>query len=111
MAPAQTPDDPVADLVVLWDPQFEGYSYGPGDRGQNIDFGTRGGFEPHVWIGPKEHPLLPDLLRERPDLIEGDGSTQKIVKVYICPTCSKECASLLGFQSHQRTHRGGQVEV
>lgn len=96
---------PDEDEVRLWDPLYEGYSYGPGGIGDNIDFGVRGGFEPRVWIGPRDHPLLDGLLRERPDLIEGDGDDATRVKVYVCAECNKEVTSLIGYKSHVRTHR------
>lgn len=92
--------------VALFDPVYAGFSFGPGNAGETIDFGSRGGFEPHVWIGPRNHPLLDRLLEERPDLIEGDGSAGP-TKVFVCPECMREIPSLIGYKSHIRTHKTG----
>jgi hypothetical protein len=90
--------------IMLYDPVYEGFSYGPGNAGQTIDFGARGGFEPRVWIGPRNHPLLDGMLRDRPDLIEGDGK-DKLTKVIVCPECLREFNALIAYKSHVRTHR------
>lgn len=97
---------PAEGEIELYDPVYAGFSFGPGDAGQNIDFGIRGGFEPHVWIGPRNHLLLEDLLLARPDLIEGDGK-ERISKVLVCPECSREFNALIAYKSHARTHKPG----
>jgi hypothetical protein len=98
---------PDEDEIMLYDPLYAGFSYGPGNAGQTIDFGSRGGFAPNTWIGPRNHPLLNDMLLARPDLIEGTGLQPGPFKVLVCPECSREFNSLPGYKSHARTHRPG----
>lgn len=97
---------PDEDEIKLYDPVYAGYCFGPGGAGSTIDFGHRGGFEEHVWIGRRDHPLLNDLLIARPDLIEGDETT-KITRVLVCPECNREFSALVAYKSHARTHKGG----
>lgn len=97
---------PSEEEVRLFDPRYAGFSFGPGGRGSTIDFGPRGGFEPHVAIVRRDHPLLDELLRARPDIVEGSGDAGGgTVKVYVCHFCSREVGGLIGLQSHLRTHR------
>ena len=95
---------PKSNEVMLFDPKYEGFVYGQGDRGDVIAFGSRGGFAPSIWIGPKDHPLLDGLLKARPELVEGDGQTH-VSKVLVCPECFREFNAMIAYRSHVRTHQ------
>lgn len=100
-AAAQTERD--AALIRLFDPEHESLVYGPFGE---IKFGPRGGFEPNVWVGPREHPLLPAMMLEFPKMFEV-GAPER---VYVCGTCGEQFKSLPAWRGHQTKHKGGAVK-
>lgn len=74
-------------LVGLYDPEYESMSFGDGADGEAvIQFGPKGGFEPNVWVGPADHPLLPKLLATHPLIFEIGAPNE----VYVCPDCPQK---------------------
>lgn len=73
---------PTEGEVRIFDPQYVSFSYGPGN---DIQFGPKGGFPEHVWIGPGDHPMLDPLFAARPDLIVGSGEAAEVYPCVQCP--------------------------
>lgn len=91
--------------VMLIDPLYSGFSFGPHENGtlQNIQFGPKGGFQDHVWIGSAEHDLLDALLAARPDITIAEPGPQRII---VCPMDQMEFKTQFAFNRHAATkHR------
>jgi hypothetical protein len=91
--------------IKLFHPDFEGLSYGVGvNPGEDmIQFGPKGGFARHEWVGSASHPLLEGLFAAYPTIIvEGEDE-----RPFPCGNCSPITywPSLKAFQAHNRIHR------
>lgn len=88
--------------VILFDPEFVSFVYGPGDNNptEAICFGPRGGFEPGIWIGRSDHPLLEAMLEQRPELVDVTSGPAAQQKVYVCPECLGEFGTPIAFRGH-----------
>lgn len=71
-------------LIVLRHATMLGLQYGP-DPTTAIQFGPRGGFEPHFAIVDETHPLLNRLLEEDPDVEIYTGPSESKVFIFVCP--------------------------
>ena len=92
---------PTEGEIKIFDPEYISYCFGPNDE---IRFGPKGGFDEHIWIGPGDHPMLEDLLNDRPELQVVTEEKQ----VFVCLECSPETkwGSMQAYKAHQsRTHR------
>lgn len=91
-----------ADQIAIYDPEYEQLVYG---EDSEIKFGPRGGFEPNVWVGPRNHPLVPQMLKSHPRMFEIGAKN----KVYVCDHCSEEFGTLPELQGHKASH-GGEIK-
>jgi hypothetical protein len=100
--PAAAESESDEGTVKLFYPQIEGLVFGANSE---IKFGPRGFFEPHVWVGPANHPLLEEMMRRHP----GIEIVGKPKQVFMCGSCTppREFKTLAGWQAHQRVHKGG----
>lgn len=90
-------------MVRLYHPEYESLTFGDREQGDVIQFGPKGNFEPHVWIGPEDHPLLPALLAGHPAIRSVDAPN----KVYVCDECGAEFKVIIALRSHRKTHKPG----
>ncbi len=89
------------DQIKLYDPRHLSLTFGDRDSGEVIQFGQKGGFEPNVWIGPSDHPLLEELLNRYPAIFE----IEEKQRVYICGECGREFNVKVALTNHQRSHK------
>jgi hypothetical protein len=99
--------------IKLFHPDYRGLVYGPGEtEGSSehvIKFGERGGFEPGVWIGPADHPLLPELLEAHPGIkVVRDDDVGEVYVCWQCPQPTK-FGSLMQIQNHNAKVHTSQV--
>lgn len=97
------------DQVIIFDPEHESLSYGPAS---DIEFGPRGGFEPHVWIGPRDHPLVDKMMLEHPKMFEL-GAEKKVIACGDCMAAGvtpNEFKTLQAFRGHRLARHGGAVK-
>jgi hypothetical protein len=96
------------DQIAIYDPEHESLVYGPGSSADDglIRFGPRGGFEPNVWVGPRDHPLLQPMMARHPKMFEM-GATNK---VFVCEYDGQEFKSLNGIRGHKNAKHGGVVK-
>jgi C2H2-type zinc finger len=90
------------DRIAIFDPEHESLVYG---AQSDIRFGPRGGFEPHIWIGERDHPLLGDMLTAYPAMFEVGAPN----KVYVCDVCGQEFRSVPSLRGHKSAKHGGAV--
>lgn len=89
---------PESEIVVLNDPEHISLSFGPSNE---IQFGPKGGFDEHLWRGPRAHPMLPALLSAYPAIREADAPRQNI---FVCEDCGAEFGTKVGVRNHKKTH-------
>ena len=102
------------DHIVVFDPEHESLVYGPASE---IQFGPRGGNEPHVWIGPRvigseEYNLVDKMMTEHPRMFEL-GVEKKVIACGDCMAAGvtpNEFKSLQSFRMHRLSRHGGAVK-
>jgi uncharacterized Zn-finger protein len=97
-----------ADQIAVYDPEHEALVFGPGSSADDglIRFGPRGGFEPNVWVGPRDHPLLQPMMARHPKMFEIGAAN----KVYVCDYCGAEYKALPAIRGHKNAKHGGVVK-
>jgi len=86
------------DTIKLFDPEHISLSYGPSSE---IQFGPKGGFDEHIWIGLRAHPMLPALLSAYPGIREADVP---LVNLFVCEECDASFGTKVGLRSHKKVH-------
>ncbi len=98
--------------IAIFDPEHESLVYG---QSGEIKFGPRGGFEPHVWVGPEdlgaedESNIVGKMLLAHPQMVVVG---QKANQVFVCGDCAvqgkeAEFKSLASFRGHKLAKHGG----
>lgn len=93
--------------VKLFDPKKDRWSYGSGSTklrgpGQHPDLIQFGELVPGVAIVPADHPLLPALLRRRPDITVLEPG-EEIGRTYVCEVCDREFQSKRSLANHRKS--------
>lgn len=94
--------DEQPDTIHLYDPDYISLSFGPNNE---IQFGPKGGFEEHHWIGLRTERLLPQLLTTYPRIREADAP---MTAVYVCEIDGAEFGTKVGLRNHKRSHTAGE---
>lgn len=103
-------------MKILYHPEYEGLSYGPGNDGDaNIRFGPLGGTAPHYALVEDDNPLLERLLADEPAVRivpavgAGEAGTIVEVSVFVCPVCDREFNSKSALRGHSASHKASEA--
>jgi len=91
-------EDQLPDTIKLFDPEHVSLTYGASNE---IQFGPKGGFDEHIWIGLRAHPMLPALLSSYPGIREADVP---LVNLFVCEDCDASFGTKVGLRNHKKVH-------